>query len=71
MAATTEFDSLSKKIGGFSFWTGPRHFVEMENEHHSDGLHFAWPATIEKVDMVIVLRLCQIMTVSNHDCFKS
>jgi hypothetical protein len=56
LAARTAFDRLSKKFGGFSFWNGPRDFMKSETEHHPDGLHFTWPTTIQKVDMVIVLR---------------
>lgn len=44
--------SQDKKSAGFSFWNGPKHFVANEINHNDDGLHFAWPGTISKVDMV-------------------
>jgi hypothetical protein len=51
-AAASEFLALSQKEGGFSFWNGPRYFVETEEVHNADGLHFAWPGTISKLNMV-------------------
>ena len=53
-AAFSEFKELSKKFGGFSFWNGPKHFVASETEHGSDGLHLAWPGTLEEVNQVII-----------------
>jgi hypothetical protein len=54
-AATTEFTRLHEKAGGFSFWNTPRHFVATEKNHSKDGIHFAWPDTIAKVDLVVFL----------------
>ena len=51
-AVVSEFKDLHKKFGGFSFWEGPRHFVATETAHNDDGLHFAWPGTLLKTNMV-------------------
>jgi hypothetical protein len=51
-AAISEFRVLHEKKNGFSFWYGPRYLVELETEQNPDGLHFQWPGTISKVDMV-------------------
>ena len=52
-AAMSVLKELSQTSAGFSFWTTPRFFVANEKEHQIDGLHFAWPGTIFKVNMVI------------------
>ena len=59
VAAASEFLRLSQKEGGFSFWNGPRYFIQTEEEHNPDGLHFAWPGTIGKVNMVQHGFLCK------------
>jgi hypothetical protein len=61
-AAISEFLPLSQKEAGFSFWNGPRYLVETEEEHNADGLHFAWPGTIGKVNMVNERRLTIVKT---------
>ncbi len=51
-AAILEFSRLQEFNNGFSFWFGARYLVELETEQNPDGLHFQWPETISKVDMV-------------------
>jgi hypothetical protein len=43
---------LSLNYSSFSIWNVPRYLVMTEKEHNPDGLHFQWPETIEKVNMV-------------------
>ena len=57
LAVTNEFKRLIEKERGFSMWNGPRHFVDAETEVNRDGLHFFWPGTIGKVNMVITLNM--------------
>ena len=51
-AVVSEFTDLHNQFGGFSFWEGPRHFVATEAIHNIDGIHFAWPGTLLKINMV-------------------
>ena len=51
-AALAVLKELSQSSKGFSFWQTPRFFVANEQGHNPDGLHFAWPETIQKVNMV-------------------
>ena len=50
--AASIFGNLSKTSKGVSLWMTPKYFVATEKVHNPDGLHFAWPHTVSKVNMV-------------------
>ena len=52
--AESMFGHLSTTSKGVSLWTTPKYFVATEKVHNPDGLHFAWPHTVSKVNMVTV-----------------